>query len=137
MTENNHPTRFQLQAFHDGELEQPLIAELSAHCESCQICRAELAGLNQVEQLLTATETPELPGSIWQRVRPQKDHEKGLKPVFAYAACVAGIILGVLLGPIQSDAEEADKDSMWAAPTSVWDKRATSSLLAVYQSGQE
>ena len=139
MTAFKHPAGHVLQDFHDGELETSAATGVEAHCKQCEVCRAELADLGRTEQLLASVPAPELPRTVWHRVRPGREQERELrfKPAFGIAACAAGIILGVLLGPIQFGAEKAGSDLAWSKTVTLWDGGTTSSLLAVYQTGQE
>ena len=139
MTAIKHPAGHVLQAFHDGELETSAATGVEAHCKQCEVCRAELADLELAEQLLASVPTPELPRTVWHRVQPGREQERELrfKPAFGIAACAAGIILGVLLGPIQLSTEKAGSDPAWSETVTLWYGDTTSSLLAVYQTGQE
>ena len=80
---------------------------------------------------------PELTRSVWSRVRPGRARESRLRPALAFAACAAGVVLGVLLGPIQFGAEETGVDPAWSETATVWSADATAPLLAVYQTEQE
>jgi len=137
MTDSTHPAGHILQALHDGELDPSLVAGVESHCAECEACRAELADLERMEQLLAASPVPELPRTVWHRVQPGRRRDSRLKPVFAVAACAAGIILGVLLGPVQFTPEETGTEVAWSETATVWDGSATSSLLGVYLTGQE
>jgi anti-sigma factor RsiW len=137
MSNTKHPAGHVLQAYHDGELDPPAATEVAAHCERCATCRTELTELRRLDQLLASAPTPELPRTVWHRVRPGQARETRLKPIFAFTACAAGIILGVLLGPITFSTEETRTDLAWSEVVTVWNGSATSSLLAVYQSRQE
>lgn len=133
----DHPAGHVLQAFHDGELEASAAADVSAHCEACHVCRAELEELERAEQLLAAYPAPEPPRTVWHRVRPGRERGNRLRPAIGVAACAAGIVLGVLLGPVRFTAEEPGRDSTWAESVTVWNGGASSSLLGVYQTGQD
>ncbi len=137
MSESNHPAGHVLQAYHDGELDPASEREVAAHCELCASCRAELAELEHVVQFLAGAQAPELPSSVWQRVQPGRTRESRLKPGFAVAACAAGVVLGLLLGPIQFSAQETSSELAWSESVTAWNGEATSPLLAVYQSEQE
>ena len=137
MTHSKHPNGDQLQAFHDGELSASVTNELDEHCRQCQTCRNILAELDQTDQLLARIPTPELPRTVWHRVQSERRDERRLKPVFGIAACVAGIVLGVLVGPIQFSSEETSSDLAWSDSVSLWSGNTTTSLLTVYQTGQE
>ncbi len=136
MTDSTHPAGHILQAFHDGELESSLVADVESHCEECAACRAELADLERVEQFLAASPAPELPRTVWHRVRPGRPSEPRFKPAFGIAACAFGIILGLLLGPVPFTAEKAGTVLAQAETVSLWDGGTTSPLLAVFQSSQ-
>jgi len=137
MTDRKHPAGEQLQAYHDGELEHTVASEVASHCESCESCRAVLAELDQLNSVMASAPTPELPHSIWPLVQSGRQRETGLPPIFAYAACAVGILIGILLGPIQFSTEEVTTDLAWSETVTVWNQQATSSLLSVYQSGLE
>ncbi len=133
MTPKNHPEGHVLQAFFDGELKSAVAEEVSAHCQECETCQEELENLRQMSGLLQKSPTPELPRTVWHRVKPTRDTQPRFKPVFGLAACVAGIALGFLLGPIQTDQDTSSNDLAWSENVTVWDTGATSSLLGVYQ----
>ena len=137
MSHRQHPAGHVLQAFHDGELDAATAAEVASHSEHCAQCRNELAELEQVGRLLVDAPAPELPRTVWHRVRPGRPQESRLKPAFGFAACAAGIALGVLLGPIQFNAETTASEMAWSETVTVWDGGASASLLNVYQYEQE
>lgn len=137
MNDMKHPAGHVLQTYHDGELDSSTAMNVSAHCEGCAACRAELAALQRMGQLLADVPAPELPHSVWHRVRPGQARESRFRPAFAIAACAAGIVLGVLLGPIQFSAEETGTDLAWSETVTVWNGDATAPLLAVYESKEE
>lgn len=137
MNEKNHPAGHVLQAYHDGELPADEAAAVTAHCADCPTCRAELAELATLAGLLAASPAPELPRTVWHRVRPGREREKRLRPAFGLAACAAGIALGFLVGPIEFEAEETAAEETWSESLTVWSGQASTSLLDVYQSGQE
>ena len=137
MSETRHPPGHVLQAYRDGELDAAAAAEVAAHCEGCAACRDELADLERVEQLLAGDPAPELPRTVWHRVRPGRASEPRLKPVFAMAACAAGVIVGVLIGPIGLLTDEAGAETAWSETMTVWSGDTTSPLLGVFDSGQQ
>ena len=137
MTDTKHPAGHVLQAYHDGELDPSAAAEVAAHCESCEACRAELAELERVSRVLAGAPAPELPRSVWQRVRPDRAAEARFRPGLAIAACAAGIALGVLLGPIPFGEETTETERAWTETATILGGDATASLLDVYQSGLE
>ena len=137
MSDTKHPAGHVLQAYHDGELAPATTTDVVTHCERCAACRSELADLERVGQLLAGAPTPELRRTVWHRVRPGRARESRLRPSLALAACAAGVVLGVLLGPIQFSAEETGTELAWSETVTVWNDDATSPLLAVYQSEQE
>lgn len=137
MTDSKHPAGHVLQAFHDGELGQILAAEVEEHCGQCKTCRAELAELELTVQFLAGSPAPELPRTVWHRVKPGRRSEPRFKPVFGLVAGAAGIVLGILLGPIQTGSETATNELAWSESVTVWTGSATSPLLGVYQTGQE
>jgi len=87
--------------------------------------------------LLAASPAPELPASVWRRVRPSRAREPRFKPVFAITAGAAGVVLGILLGPVRFSAEAVDTQVAWTETVTVWNGGASSTLLDVYQPGQE
>ena len=137
MTKLEHPDGLALQAYHDGELEAPAAAVVADHCAKCAVCRAELDELSSVGRLLAEAPAPALRRPVWPRVRPGRAQESRLRPVLGLAACAAGIVAGVLLGPIRFQTEDVDSDVTWTGSMAVWSGNATSPLLAVYQSEQE
>ncbi len=137
MSNTKHPVGHVLQAYHDGELDASAAAAVADHCEHCAACSAELAELEQLGQLLASTPTPELSRTVWHRVRPGRVRRSRLRPALAFAACAAGVIVGILLGPIRFDAQVTGTELAWSETATVWNNDATSSLLTVYQSGQE
>jgi len=137
MTDSKHPAGHVLQAFHDGELGSSEATSVAAHCEHCEHCQAELADLERMGRMLASDPAPELPRSAWPRVRPGRGRESRLRPVFVFTACAVGIILGILLGPIRFSAEETGTELARSEAVTVWIGGATSSLLSVYQSGQD
>jgi len=137
MSENRHPEGHILQAYHDGELEASAAARVAEHCRSCESCRAELESLGELGRLLTATVAPEMSGSVWPRLRQSQTRQIPLKPVFAVAACAAGIVLGVLMGPLQFSDDSATTEVAWTENLNLWNTDSTSSLLGVYESGLE
>ena len=137
MNDMKHPAGHVLQAYHDGELDPSAAAEVAAHCEAVRGLPGRAGRLQRMGQLLADVPAPELPRSVWHRVRPGRARESRLRPAFAIAACAAGIVLGVLLGPIQFSAEETGTDLAWSETVTVWNGDATSPLLAVYETEQE
>ncbi len=137
MSGSKHPAGHVLQAYHDGELDSPISAEVAAHCEQCAACQAELGELAGIEAMLAKAPAPELPRTVWHRVRPGRPRESRLRPVLALAACAAGMVIGVLLGPVQLKTENVITDQTWSTSVAVWNNSTTSSLLAVYQPGQD
>ena len=137
MSTSQHPLGHVLQAYHDQELDSAETAAVAEHCEQCRECQEELVALAETAALLATSPAPELPRTVWHRVRPSRRVEPRFKPAFALAAGLAGIALGVLLGPIQFDANVAETESSWAEVVMVWDGGASSTLLDVYQSSQE
>lgn len=133
MSNPKHPAGHVLQAFHDGELNTSSAAEVTLHLEQCQVCRSELAELKDLDQLLAKAPAPELPRTVWHRVRPGRPQETRFKPAFGIAACAAGILLGLLIGPIQSSTDQSSNELAWSENVTVWDANASSSLLGVYQ----
>lgn len=137
MRNHEHPAGHILQAFQDGELDPGLATEVATHCEQCGDCRKELADLERTVQLLKASPAPELPRTVWHRVRPGRAKETRFKPALAFAAGAVGVVLGVLLGPIPSGTDQAVDDLTWSENVTIWNGDATSSLLGVYQTGQD
>lgn len=137
MNDRQHPDGPVLQAFRDGELDPAATAEVAAHCEHCEACRNELMELEQVGQWLAGAQEPELSRTVWHRVRPGRARDSRLKPVFGFAACAAGIVLGVLLGPIEFNAGQADTELAWSENLTVWDSGASATLLDVFQYERE
>jgi anti-sigma factor RsiW len=137
MNETKHPAGHVLQAYNDGELDPSAAGEVADHCEHCEVCRSELAELEGMGRLLAGIPAPELPQSVWHSVRPRREREFRLRPALAVAACAAGIIIGVLLGPVRFSAEEAAVETAWSETVTVWSGDVSSSLLGVYQTEQE
>ena len=137
MSDTKHPAGHVLQAYFDAELDEPTAAGVQAHCEQCPACRKELAELEQVGRLLAGVPAPELPRTVWHRVRPGHERESRFKPAFGFAACAAGIVLGILMGPLKFNAEQADTELAWSETVTVWDSGASASLLNVFQYEQE
>lgn len=141
MSDRPHPAGETLLAFHDGELDKAAAAEVSKHCEDCSDCRRELAELEQVGQLLASSPTPELPRTVWHRVRPGQTNERvnESKPRLGLgiAACAAGILVGVLLGPVQFEKVEAETSVAWSESANLWNSDESSSLLNVFNYTQE
>lgn len=137
MSDTEHPAGHVLQAYNDGELNQSEAAEVAEHCEHCAICRAELGELERMGTLLADVPAPELPRSVWPSVKPGIEQESRLRPSLAVAACAAGIVLGVLMGPIRFSAEKTVDETEWSETVTVWNEEASVSLLDVYQAGQE
>ncbi len=138
MKEFKHPAGPILQAYHDEELDASTAAQVTAHCEKCADCRAELDDLKRLSLLLTGASAPELPRTVWHRVRPGRPQPSRLKPAFGLAACALGIVLGILMGPIQFSAQnQADTQLAWSETATIWDSGASADLLGVYQTFQE
>jgi anti-sigma factor RsiW len=137
MSGSKHPDGHVLQAYHDGELDAPTRTSVAAHCEQCATCQAELDELAGVEAMLAKAPAPELPRTVWHRVKPGRVQESRLRPALALAACAGGMAIGVLLGPIQLKAEKVITDQTWSTSVAVWHSSTTSSLLAVYQPEQD
>ncbi len=137
MKPTDHPVGHVLQAFHDGELEGNERAAVEAHCEQCADCRDELAALAATAALLASTPAPELPRTVWHRVKPSRSREPRFKPVFAFAAGAAGIVLGILIGPIQMTATATDDTMTWSDSATFWDGGTTAPLLDVFPTGQD
>ena len=93
----DHFTEDQLNEYLDDSLEVPAQARLSAHLSECADCRARLAALQTVFELLAALpeENPgcDLAPTILQNI-PQKRSGLGWKLVFALQA---GVSLGLLI----------------------------------------
>jgi anti-sigma factor RsiW len=137
MSKSDHPAGHVLQAFHDGELKQAPADEVGKHLQECELCRAELADLRRVADILQSAPTPEPSGRTWARMQPENRVESRLSPAFVLAACAAGIVLGVLLGPHRFGPDETGTDSAWSETVTVWNGSSTSSLLSVYQTAAE
>lgn len=137
MNNTIHPAGQVLQAFHDGELDTDTKAAVQAHCGQCTECRNEIEELEETTRLLAHSPSPELSRTVWHRVRPGHAREPRFKPVFAFAAGAAGVVLGILLGPVQFNEEIADTQVAWTETVTVWGGSASSTLLDIYQSGQE
>ena len=137
MRDSKQPAGHILQAFHDGELASSVTSDVDAHCRQCADCRAVLADLERTDQLLTSVPMPELPRTVWPRVRPKLESEPRLRPTLGIAACAVSIVLGVLLGPVRFSAEEAGSDLAWSESVTIWNGSTIPSLLTVYQAGQE
>ncbi|MBK7701782.1 MAG: hypothetical protein IPI34_02245 [bacterium] len=137
MSGTDHPTGDVLQAYRDGELEPSAAAGVAAHCGRCEACRSELSDLERVVRLLTDVRTPELPRPVWPRVRPGQVREPGFRPVFGVTACAIGVVLGILIGPVQFDSEATSAAPAASGTVAVWNGSATSPLLAVYLNGRE
>ncbi len=137
MSKAKHPAGPVLQAYHDDELDPVTAAELASHCERCETCRAELAELQRLSGILASTPAPKLARAVWPRVQPGERHGSRFRPAYAIAACAAGILLGVLLGPVRFGEKQAGNELAWMETVTLWDSAASSSLLGVYQSGQD
>ncbi len=137
MTESKHPEGHILQAFHDQELPAALSRDISDHCETCDVCQAILKDLERVENIFSHTREPSMTHSIWQKVRPEREQKIQVNPVFAMAACLVGIILGVLLGPLQFSPNSQNNDAAWSDNITLWSQDSESLLSSVYQTGTE
>lgn len=137
MNNQKHPAGHILQAYHDRELDPVAAAEVKAHCGICDDCRSELVELDRIGVLLAGASAPELPRTVWHRVRSGHQQESRFKPAFGVAACAAGIALGFLLGPLEFNAEKSDTVLAWSETATVWDSGASTSLLDVFQYEQE
>lgn len=137
MSPTNHPAGHVLQAYHDGELEGNERATVEAHCEECADCRNELAELRETDVLLAASPAPELPRTVWHRVKPGRPRENRFKPAFAFAAGAAGVIIGVLVGPIQMTAAAVEETTTWSTSETIWSGGSTAPLLNVFPTGQD
>lgn len=137
MKPTDHPVGHVLQAFHDGELGGNERAAVEAHCERCADCRNELAELKKTAALLASAPAPELPRTVWHRIKPNRSREPRLKPAFAFAAGAAGIALGVLIGPIQTTTTAEDDTMTWSESATFWDGATTAPLLEVFPTGQD
>ena len=137
MNDATHPEGQVLQAYHDGELEASAAADVAEHCRNCESCRAELDQLRELGRMLAGVETPEMSRSVWQNLQRGREREVRIKPLFAMAACAAGIVLGVLMGPLQLGESTAADELTGTETLNVWNAEATSSLLGVYESGLE
>lgn len=137
MSDAKHPAGHELQAFHDSELDATRSAQIAAHCRQCASCRAELADLERVGDILAAAAVPEMPRTIWHRVKPERKQASRLRPSLAFVACAAGVALGVLIGPIRVDTEVANTDLAWTESVAVWNASVSTSLLTAYQSEQD
>ncbi len=137
MNDVRHPAGHELQAYHDGELAAEASAHLAAHCEGCEACRARMADLERVDGLLAGIDAPDMPRSVWPgiAVRQRKDAGR-LGPAFGFAAaaaCAAGLVIGILVGPVQFSAETTTDEVTWTGPSSLLEGGSGSSLLSVYQ----
>ncbi len=130
---NSHPEGHILQAYHDGELPAAEAVEVRAHCEACALCQAQLADLKMMNSLLGSVEAPVMSGSVWPRIQVSEDHPNTIKPAWGLAACAAGIALGFLLGPVQSEGDSTATNLAWSENVTVWNTEASSSLLGVFQ----
>lgn len=137
MTTSQHPAGHVLQAFHDGELRGNELAAVEAHCKQCAECRNELTALAETTALLAAAPTPELSRTVWHRVKPNRSREPRFRPVFAFAAGAAGVVLGILIGPIQMTATAEDETTTRFASATFWEGGTTAPLLEVFPTGQD
>lgn len=110
MSSAKHPAGVMLQAYHDGELSAPLRDSVAAHCEQCEECQTNLADLEHLEALLAGAPTPEWSRTVWHRVRADRVPSTTPRPILAIAATAAGIVMGVVLGPVRLNGEEAGAD---------------------------
>ena len=139
MSEAKHPDGDVLQAFHDGELNAERATRVEEHCRNCVQCRADLTELDRLDGLLADIDAPALPRPVWPGVAEarRKELRGRLGTAFAFSAagvCVAGIAIGLLLGPVGTDAESSDDGQIWEGPSSLWSGGASVSLLEVYTS---
>jgi len=137
MSHSKHPEGHLLQAYHDGELDKTIADGIATHCRQCATCKTELDELNRMDQMFASVQAPELPGSVWQQVKPDQSREPRFQKPLTIAACAAGLAVGILLGPIQFDTQNNVSESEFSQSVSLWNEPPTSSLLTVYQSGQE
>ena len=141
MSQAKHPAGPVLLAYHHGEMDASEAAKIAVHCEECAACRTELDELKSVNLFLAKGPTPELPRTVWHRVRPgrnQSARTSRLQAAFVLAACAAGIVFGILIGPIQFSAEsQTDKQLAWSETVTIWDSGASATLLSVYQTAED
>ncbi len=136
MTPSEHPTGPELQACHDGELEDTRSARIRAHCASCAACRGELEALASVAALLAADPDRAPVRPLWNAVRPGS---RGPVPLgrmgwgLGLAACAAGIAAGLVFGPVDQATTAATAKSGWTETMTIWNGQATSPLLAVFE----
>jgi anti-sigma factor RsiW len=66
----------QLSAYVDGELMPHDVAEVRAHLEQCESCRAELERLQSIKSLLGGLPERPVPQSLWASIRAQLDRPR-------------------------------------------------------------
>lgn len=78
--------------FVDGELDAPGMAEMSAHLESCVICREQADAERALRARLRALSPPELPAGLEGRVRGRA-LQRGMPAAWRWALPVAATLL--------------------------------------------
>jgi Putative zinc-finger len=61
--------KFDLHLYADGELSDEAAAALSAHLDSCPLCRAELSAIGSLRSEMRMMQRPEISASVYRRLR--------------------------------------------------------------------
>ena len=90
----------EVHAYHDGELDARRVTALEAHVEGCADCRALLADLRSLSQMLARAELPAMPDHLmarfddsWQEVAERAQ----LRIVTWMTGVAAALLVGSLL----------------------------------------
>jgi anti-sigma factor RsiW len=132
-----HPPEHVLQAYFDAELPDHEATRVRDHCRACAACRGVLAELEAVRYAMAQDAPTSRPEPVWPRIQARLDGHgaRSFSPLFAAgtaAACLAGIVLGLLLGaPATGDLTEQDPVTQGTIDQ-IWPATTDASLLDIY-----
>jgi anti-sigma factor RsiW len=132
-----HPDGKKILALLDGELSPGEAEEVRGHCASCEECRRTRDDLASVGRVLQAHPDEESLRPIWPVVqeRLESTDRPLLRPLFglaASAAVAAGILLGVLLAPTESQPDKIGGAYLWSAVGSSLGETGGETLSSAY-----
>jgi predicted anti-sigma-YlaC factor YlaD len=71
----DHPTRYELSLWVDGEASEDACERIRAHVMKCPLCRAEVETMRKLSRLLTSARMPDRlelgEGGLWQALAPR------------------------------------------------------------------
>jgi anti-sigma factor RsiW len=85
----------QVHAYHDGELASSEIAPFESHLRDCADCRALLADLRRVSQLVAAAPMADMPGDAMRRMQQTwwAAQDRGVRRIASLLTAAAAVVM--------------------------------------------